>query len=59
MGSIWAVARHTFAQCLRMKIAMVFILLPVIVLTLGAVFGWEFATRAGEFVRDWFRLIQM
>ncbi len=40
-------------------IAMVFILLPVIVLTLGAIFGWEFATRAGEFVRDWFRLIQM
>ncbi len=27
MNSIWAVARHTFAQCLRMKIAVAFLLL--------------------------------
>ena len=40
-------------------IAMVFILLPVIALTAGMVLNWEFAIRAGEFVRDWFRLMQM
>jgi len=32
MGSIWAVARHTFAQCLRMKIAVAFIILLAVVL---------------------------
>ncbi len=29
MKNIWAVARHTFAQCLRMKIAMAFIALLI------------------------------
>ena len=27
MGSVWAIARHTFAQCLRMRVAAAFLLL--------------------------------
>ncbi len=33
MNSIWAVGRHTFAQCLRMKIAIAFLLLLAVSLT--------------------------
>ena len=32
MNYIWAVARHTFAQCIRMKIAVAFILLLAVCL---------------------------
>lgn len=32
-GSLWAVARHTFSQCLRMKIAVAFILLLGVLLS--------------------------
>ncbi len=48
MSSIWAVVRHTFAQCLRMKIAAVFLVL--LALSLGAM-PWMLAgdgTLAGS-----------
>jgi len=32
MRGIWAITRHTFAQCLRMKVAVVFIVLLAVVL---------------------------
>ena len=48
MRSIWAVTRHTFAQCLRMKIAVMFIiLLGVLLAVLPAVMEGD-GTLAGK-----------
>jgi len=48
MGSLWAVARHTFAQCLRMKIAGAFIVLLAAMLAVLPFVNEGDGTLAGQ-----------
>ncbi len=48
MGGIWAVTRHTFAHCLRMKVAVAFIIMLAIVLTVMPIVAEGDGTLAGR-----------